>query len=80
MDDIENVARGILGFYGYDGGYSAGGFMTALITAWEKADSSNRARLSMAFPVVGLAVQAFSSGGAEALRALAGIEQEVGTK
>jgi hypothetical protein len=59
MDDFDDMARSVLGFYGYEGGVQPGGFVTALIKAWEKADLSNRARLAQAFPVLGDVIAIF---------------------
>jgi hypothetical protein len=43
-------ARNVLGHFGIEGGWTAGGFTTALMTAYGKADQSNRARLALGFP------------------------------
>jgi hypothetical protein len=46
----ENAARQVLWMYDADGGMQPGSFITALLSAWMKADFQNRARLASAFP------------------------------
>ena len=48
--DEKHVARDLLGYYGYPGGYAPGGFTTVLIHALERADMWNTERLLMGFP------------------------------
>ena len=44
------VARDVLGYFGSVHGWEAGGFTTALMTAYGKADGHNRLRIAMGFP------------------------------
>lgn len=72
MSELEEAARQVL-FHinpAAAGGIRAGGFVTALLNAWERADSENSSRLSAAFPVLGVAVAASRSGGVQALQRL----------
>lgn len=77
LDDVKHCARLLLGREGHfeDGGIPAGGFGTALLLAWERADMSNRARLEWGWPAMGEAVEAFTTGGRDALVALIGGEK-----
>lgn len=61
LNEFAQSCRHLLGYYGLPGGWPPGGFTSALIGVWEKADLSNRARLSLAFPVLGKAVDLFSA-------------------
>ncbi|WP_392971011.1 hypothetical protein [Streptomyces sp. LN245] len=45
-----DVAAHVLFHYGREGGYQAGSFTTALLTAMGTADPTNLARLAAAFP------------------------------
>jgi hypothetical protein len=69
--ELNAACRHLLWTYGdQENGQQPGGFMTALITAWEHADHVNQFKLSNAFPELGAAVSAFKSGGREALIAM----------
>jgi len=50
------AARHVLFHFGDPMGVQPGGFVTALLEAWAKADSENRARLREAFPRLGWAM------------------------
>jgi len=66
-------ARHVLHFFGVAGGIEPGSFTAALLSAISKADSSNRAKLSQAFPGYVRAMSAAQnfSGGIEGLQAVA---------
>ena len=64
------AARDLLGFYSFDGGSTPGGFRATLFELWTKADRSNKAKLTAAFPEVAAAVEAMHEGGPEALKIL----------
>lgn len=49
------VANHVL-YYHQAGGYPPGGFITALLEAWHRADWGNAARLRTAFPAYGAAL------------------------
>lgn len=51
-----------------EGGYPPGGFITALLEAWDRADLDNSARLAIAFPAYGAALALY-------LRDPAGVQQ-----
>lgn len=54
------------------GGYPAGGYITALLTAWDRADDTHHARLSAAYPDYGASFDLLRRpGGIEQLRAIA---------
>lgn len=44
------AARDLLGHYGHAEGWTPGGFTSALITTFERADILNRSKLLAAFP------------------------------
>ena len=67
-NDEKGLGRQLLGYYGYEGGYPAGGFLSSLLGTWEKADMLNRARLSVAFPELGELLYRFQSMEPEAFR------------
>jgi hypothetical protein len=46
----EEVARYVLGYFGADGGWEAGGFTSLIMRAYQKADPGNKARLRLGFP------------------------------
>ncbi len=45
-----DVAAHVLFHFGRDGGYQAGGFTESLVTAIDRADPTNQARLALGFP------------------------------
>lgn len=49
-EDQKKKARMVLGYFGAEGGIQPGGFTSALLTAYQKADPGNRARIWMGFP------------------------------
>lgn len=61
-----------------DAGWRPGGFTESLLNAWSRADSSNRERLSDAFPALGWAVNISAFGGTPALRVA--LESELGAE
>jgi hypothetical protein len=67
MTEEQHAARDLLGYYGWDGGYQPGGFITKLLSCWEVADTDHAARLAVAFPAMGAAVDVLYGGGREAL-------------
>ena len=68
-NDEKGLGRQLLGYYGYEGGYPAGGFLSSLLGTWEKADHMNRSRLSVAFPELAGLLRRFQSMEPEAFRA-----------
>jgi len=48
-------------------GYQPGGFTTALLSAWERADPQNNAKLCQAFPELGEAISIAKSYGTATL-------------
>ena len=68
-DDEKGLERQLLGYYGYEGGYPPGGFLSSLLGTWEKADQSNRSRLGVAFPELAGLLRRFQSMDPEAFRA-----------
>lgn len=75
-----DVAAHVLFHYGRDGGYQAGSFTTALLTAMGTADPSNLDRLAAGFPDYVAAVTAiqYDPDGVERLQAI--VRGEVVTK
>lgn len=74
LDTITSaVANHVLYAYGR-GGYPPGSFVSALLAAFDKADTGNFAKLSAAFPEYGYAIHlaAREADGIDKLRALAG--------
>lgn len=67
-----DVAAHVLFHYGRDGGYQAGSFTTALLTAMGTADPSNLDRLAAGFPAYVAAVTAiqYDPDGVERLQAI----------
>lgn len=65
-----DVAAHVLSHYGHEGGYQAGSFTTALLTAMGTADPVNLFRLSVGFPEYAAAVTAiqYDPGGVEHLQ------------
>ncbi len=51
------VARDVLGYFGNEHGWQAGGFTQALMHAYGKADQSNRARIALGFPALAEAMR-----------------------
>ena len=51
------VARSVLSFYGFPNGWAVGGFETALMNAFLKADSMNYERLAQGFPEHAIALR-----------------------
>jgi len=64
LDRLEEREKQILWVSGYykEQGIEPGSFYKALIKAFFRADRRNRARLSLAFPVTGLAFVHYMSG------------------
>jgi len=53
-----DVAAHVLFHYGRDGGYQAGGFTELIISAIDRADPANKAKLGLGFPEYVAAVNA----------------------
>lgn len=71
-DDLASeAARDLLGVYRQPGGWATGSFRTKLIEAWNVADNSNHARLSLAFPELGFIIELFQGGHNELVQNLA---------
>lgn len=62
-----DAGRQVLGSEGDSRGYMPGGFVSALLSAWMKADSLNSVRLAQAFPDLGWAVGIARNSGVAAL-------------
>lgn len=69
--EVQHAARDLLGHHNKPGGYVPGGFRSKLFDLWVSADRKHSIRLSAAFPEVAPAIEALSTGGFEALTALA---------
>ncbi len=54
-------ARKLLGFFNEPGGYTPGGFSSALIEAMLRADQTNLALLRVVYPSLGLAVHLYKN-------------------
>ena len=67
--DEKALGRQLLGYYGYEGGYPAGGFLSSLLDAWGKADMMNRQRLYAGFPELEGLLRRFNAMDPEAFRA-----------
>jgi hypothetical protein len=67
-----DVAAHVLFHYGRDGGYQAGGFTELIISAIDRADPSNKAKLELGFPEYVAAVNAirYSHTGVEYLQSI----------
>lgn len=50
-EEVETI-RFVLGYFGYKGGWQAGGFTQLIMQAYQKADPQNKARLRLAFPIL----------------------------
>lgn len=61
------AARHVLGHLNHPEGYRGSGFTEALLNAWDRADSTNAARLSQAFPEYAGPVYIVRSQGADVL-------------
>lgn len=74
-EQIENT-RYVLGYFGYKGGWQAGGFTSLIMQAYQKADPGNRARLRLGFPVLAEAMDTVLSSrqGIKELAARVGID------
>lgn len=73
-DERQQAARHVLWTLGHrEHGYEPGGFTSALLDAWGRADSSNQARLRIAFPVYAHALDVLKHRGVDALLEWAGI-------
>jgi len=73
-DQVEEVARHVLWHRGdFQNGYQPGQFTTTLMVLWDRADSFNKARLAIAFPLMAHAISLGKSGGDELLKSWAGI-------
>lgn len=64
MSPAEEAIRHVLWHIGdRENGVEPGGFTSALLNAWGRADMQNSARLAAAFPALGRAVQTARFGG-----------------
>lgn len=77
------VAAHVLWYFGMPGGEEPGGFVKALLMAFQAADPDNRARLSSAFPGHGVAMALADTvdggRGLQHLQALAAEREQEGT-
>lgn len=64
----KELGRQLLGYYGYEGGYPPGGFLSSLLGTWGKADHMNRSRLSVAFPELEELLRKFNAMDPESFR------------
>lgn len=69
----EEAARHLLWTKNDPRGYEPGGFTSALLLAWGKADHVNQGRLAIGFPVYADAMGVLNSQGADALLQWAGV-------
>jgi hypothetical protein len=74
QEERKAAARDILGFFHLNGGWQPGGFTTSLIDTHQRADSLNRIRLMLGFPVLGKALSVFHLEGEDALKEWAGLK------
>lgn len=67
-----DVAAHVLFHYGREGGYQAGGFTELIISAIDRADPANKAKLELGFPEYVAAVNAiqYSPNGIEQLQSI----------
>jgi len=73
LEARREVARHVLWHNGDRRGQEPGSFTTKLLEAWARADMSNAARLTLAFPELGAAVAISQRAGSDALAEWAGI-------
>lgn len=73
MTEQEEAARHVLWHNGDPRGVQPGSFTEKLLNAWARADGVNSARLAVAFPMLGTAVQISRTLGSDALAEWAGI-------
>ena len=72
-DKREREARHVLWLRGEPRGYAPGGFTQSLLLTWQKADTGNRARLCVAFPILGDVFDVVQREGVDGLALWAGI-------
>jgi hypothetical protein len=67
-----DVAAHVLFHYGREGGYQAGGFTELIISAIDRADPANKAKLELGFPdyVAAVNVIQYSGTGVEYLQTI----------
>jgi hypothetical protein len=67
-----DVAAHVLAHYGQEGGYQAGGFTQLIISAIDRADPTNKAKLELGFPeyVAAVNVAQYSRNGIEYLQSI----------
>lgn len=63
IDELKREAHHLLGINNQPGGYMPGSFTTALIRAWELADTDNQRKLHSQWPELGAALFVQRSGG-----------------
>ena len=70
----QEVARYVLGYFGAEGGWHAGGFTQLMMSAYQKADPGNKQRIRMGFPELADAMDTVlgSTGGIKRLQAKLG--------
>ncbi|MBW4095892.1 MAG: hypothetical protein HIU81_11260 [Acidobacteria bacterium] len=73
MHEKQHIALDFLGYLRDKRGHQPGGFTTGLFDLWGKADSYNKARLAMAFPVHAAVINLYNAEGIEAVAKLAGV-------
>lgn len=73
LETRREVARHVLWHNGDRRGQEPGSFTAKLLEAWARADMSNAARLTLAFPELGTAVAISQRAGSDALAEWAGI-------
>lgn len=74
QEQRREAAYQMLWFNGDGRGREPGSFITKLLEAWTRADMDNDARLRLAFPTLGMAVEISRTRGSDALAEWAGIE------
>ena len=68
------AARHVLWHIGDPRGQEPGSFTSKLLDAWTRADHENSARLTLAFPILGDAIEEAKIFGADAVATWGGIE------
>lgn len=63
IDELKREAHHLLGINGEPGGYMPGAFTTALIRAWQLADTGNQTKLHSQWPELGAAMYVLHYGG-----------------
>lgn len=71
----DSIARQVLGYYGFAGGYQPSGFVDKLMTLWKGSDINNKLKIRTAWPEYAEAFELIDQeNGSRLVRDWAGIE------